>query len=141
MRITFNIDMRAIRVGAAAGNEFRKCNKKLLWMLESLVKCNGIYLDSHPKTPLLYRAGVVYQRERIGEEEWLDIPNVLQQGSGDCEDLAAWRVAELRKQGIAAKCYLKWRSRAGLTVYHVQVMLPGNVIEDPSKKLGMNGRD
>lgn len=140
MRITFCIDMSAARIGDVSLDAFSRQNKKLLWLLEALVKCNRIWLDANPHAPLLYESGVRYEAEPRGEEDWCDIPHVLSQGWGDCEDLAAWRIAELRQRGIAAKGKLKWfkaPSRSQATLYHVQVVLPGNKLEDPSRKLGM----
>ena len=137
------IEMSALRVGlAAAGPEFSKQNKKLLWLLEGLIRCNMVYLDSHPHTPSLYTSGVRYQREARGQEVWQDIPNCIQLRRGDCEDLAAWRVAELRQRGIHARGHLKWFHKPSIkiTMYHVEVRLPDGSIEDPSKKLGMKGR-
>jgi hypothetical protein len=133
--------MSALRIGAAkAGRDFSQNNKKLLWLLEALVKCNMIWLESHPKAPKLYSSGVRYEHEE-GTEEWLDIPNILKEGWGDCEDLAAWRIAELRSAGIKAKGYLRWLNRPSekITLYHVQVLLPDGTIDDPSKRLGMRG--
>lgn len=132
--------MSALQVGLdRSGPEFSKQNKKLLWLLEALIKCNLIYLEGHPDTPLLYDSGVRYHREPRGQEEWQDIPLCLQLKNGDCEDLASWRAAELRHQGTYAKAHLKWfHDRASnLTLFHVQVKLPDGSIEDPSKKLGM----
>lgn len=141
MNITFQIDMSAARVGESSLEEFSRQNKKLLWLLEALVKCNLIWLEAHPYAPPLYASGVRYQQEPEGSEDWADIPHVLAQGWGDCEDLAAWRIAELRRQKIPAKGRLKWFKSPSrfpsMTLYHVQVLLPGNKIEDPSRKLGM----
>lgn len=85
--------------------------------------------------PLLYASGVRYQRER-GTEHWLGPVDVLRLGAGDCEDLVAWRVAELRQQGInaAPHCYAP---APGLV--HCVVRWPDGSIEDPSRKLGMGG--
>jgi hypothetical protein len=143
LRIAINLEMSALRVGLAkAGPEFSRQNKKLLWLLEALIKCNMIYLASHPRTPLLYASGVRYQREPRGKEEWQDIPGCLKLMRADCEDLAAWRTAELRHRGIFAKGHLKWfhSGAVNITLYHVQVKLPDGSIEDPSKRLGMKGR-
>ncbi len=73
-------------------------------------------------------------------------------GWGDCEDLAFWRVAELREQGIKAAPFAKWRRVGGAFRYHALVrrFAPGrdhfdrevkaqNWLEDPSRRLGMNG--
>ena len=44
----------------------------------------------------LYQSGVRYAREPIGSEVWQTALETQQLGKGDCEDLVAWRVAELR---------------------------------------------
>lgn len=143
MDITLRIDMSALRVGAKrAPKEFSGNNRKLLWFLEALTRCNVLWLESHPTTPMLYQSGVVYKQEK-NSEAWLDIPHVIENGWGDCEDLAAWRVAELRfRHRVQARPYLKWyhRPKEGFTLYHVQVRLPDGKIEDPSAQLGMKGR-
>lgn len=143
MDITLRVDMAALRVGIkkAGRTEFSKQNRKLLWFLEALTRCNVLWLETHPSAVELYRSGVRYRQEK-DTEAWLDIPHVLENGWGDCEDLAAWRVAELRNRGVKAKPYLKWYSHPdqGITLYHVLVKLPNGTIEDPSKMLGMKGR-
>lgn len=138
MKITFEIQTESARIVGGVGAPPSSTNKKILWLLESLIKCNQIWLDSHPDTPSIYDAGVVYRPER-GKENWLDVPHILQLGYGDCEDLGAWRVAELRNSGIPAKAFLKWQSNGVVTVYHVMVMRNGK-LEDPSKRLGMKGQ-
>lgn len=82
--------------------------------------------------PPLYSSGVRYRRE-IQAEEWLGPREVYAQGNGDCEDLVAWRVAELRLSGENAKpeCY---SPRDGLV--HCVVRVNGRR-EDPSARLGM----
>lgn len=55
--------------------------------------------DRGVELPSLYESGVVYRREPPGREWWetaLDVLGVATQRSGDCEDLAAYRAAELR---------------------------------------------
>lgn len=62
--------------------------------------------------PPLYSSGVEYDREPWAGlfEEFADITTVLNRGWGDCDDLAAWRVAELLEQGeLAADVRLYWR--------------------------------
>lgn len=115
--------------------------RALLWCL---VTVDREYLRTHPYTPPLYSAGVRYLREPEGFEQWPDIGRILEQGGGDCEDLACWRVAELRQCGIAARP--AWRHRkvesvqSGkiFTLYHILVWTP-NGYEDPSARLGMMG--
>lgn len=121
------------------------------------------YRKAHGRPiPPLYRSGVVYEREPwAGKyEEFADMLTVLRRGWGDCDDLAAWRVAELREQGENATIRIYWRKRRApgdrspLTM-HVQVRRgPGAVpggkavktaagdksigpVEDPSRYLGL----
>lgn len=76
----------------------------LLW---ALVLADVGDLLADPRTPLLYQSGVKYKVEvprpgktgcddGDGQERFLSAPYVLRQGHADCEDLAAWRCAELR---------------------------------------------
>ncbi len=63
----------------------------------------------------------------------------------NCDDLAPWRVAELRQQGEKAKIRITFkRQPSGFQLYHVLVrrgptaQFPQGQIEDPSRLLGMN---
>ena len=88
--------------------------------------------------PPLYSAGVRYVREPGKREEWQDIQTTLARREGDCEDLAAWRTAELRAQGVQAHPLIQYRlGPAGQQLMHALVELPGGKIEDPSRRLGM----
>lgn len=98
-----------------------------------LVALNRKILQRQP-LPLLYRSGVRYATEGMGEEQWRTADQVYQSGIGDCEDLTAWRVAELQLAGVAAMPDIV---RTGFRRYHARVRLPNGRIEDPSRKLGM----
>lgn len=112
-----------------------------------LIDC--VWLKFYPETPDLYESGVYYKPERrvvhysgcVIEhgEEWQSIPWVMHRGYGDCEDLGAWRAAELRiRYGIAANPEIKVRKLpSGAWRAHVVVKYPCGRIEDPSAKLGM----
>ena len=136
--------------------DFERSKTALLWMLEALCQINEGHLEQFPY-PRLYQAGVRYQRE-VNTEEWLDIPSVIEAGWGDCEDLACWRVAELRRQGVTASPYVKFRRVDGVYHFHALVgiyeerpqttlenreagiVLPETRlvrIQDPSLRLGM----
>lgn len=108
-----------------------------------------VWLRFYPQTPRLYEAGVIYKPEKrrvdVGGnvleygEEWQTIPYVIHRGHGDCEDLGAWRAAELRvKDGINATPMIRVRRLpSGPWRAHVVVRYPDGRIEDPSVKLGM----
>lgn len=106
--------------------------------LRALVAQNLLWLMTHPRTPPLYRADVWYEREPPGREEWQTIPATLARGSGDCEDLASWRVAELQARGEPARIITKTAHlMMGGKLVHVLVKRGDGTIEDPSAILGM----
>jgi hypothetical protein len=122
-------------------NVSRKYSQKcVLYMLEGLVNCDREWLRQNPSTPKLYESGVRYKREKT--EHWRDIPTLILHRSGDCEDLASWRVAELREEGHKVQPFLKWRRYGDFWLYHVMVAHMGEDgktfrLEDPSRQLGM----
>ncbi len=87
--------------------------------------------------PMLYRAGVRYQREPTGQEAWDTVDRVMRRGYGDCEDLAAWLAAELRFTGVDPLAAVVIR-RTGPQTMHAQVESRGQIL-DPSRRLGMGG--
>jgi len=112
-------------------------------LLEALTMANVAYLLTHPQTPALYKAGVRYVPEPDGVDEWQDIPDTIERRSGDCEDLACWRVAELRVSGEVGTTRhisvadLPDNSGRLVTTYHISVRRQDGRIEDPSRLLGM----
>ena len=93
--------------------------QSLLLLMEAMCAINQLHLKLR-RYPKLYESGVVYRRED-GTENWLDIPSVIKAGWGDCEDLVFWRVAELRKDGVKAAPFAKWRRVNGVYKYHALV--------------------
>lgn len=107
--------------------------------------------------PPLYASGIRYEEELPGHEDWLDALSALRQRRWvDCEDLAAYRCAELRADGIEAEPVIKyqWIPRElmiaqgypadklparGVWLVHCCVRWPDGHVEDPSKILGMGG--
>lgn len=95
-------------------------------------KKNGV-----PFAPLLL-SGVRYKQEPHGFEMWDNCAVVLTRGWGDCEDLAAWRAAELRLQGDRGAHVAVRPSRSGIPGhYHAVVRTGSGKLEDPSRWLGM----
>lgn len=107
-------------------------------ILEATVVIDQMFLKNY-RVPPLYMCGVRYRPEPdTGVEEFATIPVVLERKWGDCDDLACWRVAELREQGEKAKIRITWkRQPSGLWLYHVVVRRGNGSVEDPSAKLGM----
>jgi hypothetical protein len=126
-------------------------------LLEALTAACAGYLLTFPHTPRLYESGVVYEEEPPGRDEWQDTPDTIARRNGDCEDLACWRMAELRVYGEdkAARWHITVADipdeRGELvTTYHIQILRSapgphtrpgarGEPIEDPSRILGMHG--
>ncbi len=104
-------------------------------VLEGLTKANEEQMRLRPLPPL-YAAGVRYLREP-GREDWQTAEETAKKGTGDCEDLASYRAAELRIAGEPAKaiCYAP---RPGLI--HCVVRRADGSLEDPSRRLGMTGK-
>lgn len=106
-------------------------------VLESLVMIDLLFLRTH-HVPPLYKSGVRYQPEPKGtSEEFASIPAILARGWGDCDDLAPWRVAELRQYGERAKIRIIWHRYPNGKMYHIVVRRGDGRIEDPSRLLGM----
>jgi len=141
MKIQFDLSLFAnskARIGIEPkGLTRKKSEKALLWLLEALVNINRMELRRNTIPPL-YRAGVRYQREE-STEIWQDCVNIYKNGQGDCEDLACWRIAELRNNNKKASPYIRYRvdPDSGMFIYHVLVMRASGKLEDPSFKLGM----
>lgn len=89
--------------------------------------------------PRLYESGVRYKRDEPGREQWRDADEVKAEGFGSCRELAAWRIAELRTQGEAARSLvIPWTGPDGSPEFHVRVLRgDGLTVEDPSTMLGM----
>ena len=142
----------------------------LVFMLEGMIEVNRHHIRQArdrfkaglgPPVPPLLMSGVRYQEDPPGEENWGDLYYCLQSGTGDCDRLVIWRVAELREAGVAAAPVIKWQNLSreqamhagypagfvppqGLWLVHCCVRFPDGTVEDISKKLGMgaeyNGR-
>jgi len=110
-------------------------------MLEGLTALNERILAAiRPDLPALYASGVRYRAEPPDQENWDPADVVHGRGWGDCEDLAAWRAAELRLAGeddARADCYVSRVRPDGRRVWHAVVVRDDGSVEDPSLVLGM----
>jgi hypothetical protein len=110
----------------------------LAHVLEGLTGVNIAWLRENDRTPWLYESGVRYEEEPLDRDEWQDIPETLARRVGDCEDLACWRLAELRvRSGEDARPFVKHTVLGDRTIYHVAVRRADGSVEDPSRVLGM----
>lgn len=108
-------------------------------LAEGLVLLNLWYMeqasDNGVDLPPLYESGIVYRREPAGQEWWetaADLVDVVAGRSGDCEDLANIRAAELRFTGEDPEAYTHVvRTRRG--TFHAIVGRGDGSYEDPSR--------
>jgi len=128
----------------------KRSSTVLVIMLEALVQANTLWIaqmmrEGHSLESLsIYNPAsrVVYQLDSRESNDWLDIVNVMKRGYADCKSLSAWRIAELRHAGIAARPFIRWPRMVrdpSRRVLHALVRWPGGRIEDPSLALGMRG--
>jgi hypothetical protein len=109
--------------------------------LAATVVVNLHQMRTHALPPL-YESGIRYQREQclsiaVPEscERFLSARQVLSEGVGDCDDLSAYRVAELIHSGVDRKARaIVVKPGIG---YHAIVARGDGSYEDPSHKLGM----
>jgi hypothetical protein len=122
-------------------HEFKR--RTLEGLLNALALADTAYLATQPHTPPLYQAGVRYVQEPEGRDEWQDVPDTIARRTGDCEDLASWRMAELR---AGEDPWARWRisvddlpypSGRIVTTYHIALERSDGRTEDPSRLLGM----
>lgn len=107
-------------------------------LVVGLAKVNYAIL-SRGGFPFLYDSGVSYQAEDPGKETWLDVVGCLAAKRTDCNNLAAWRIAELWRAGVDAQPVVSFEENdLGGYNYHVYLSTP-NGTEDPSVRLGMLG--
>lgn len=104
--------------------------------LEGLTQANVVLIQAGtvPTSPL--DAGVRYQRERSGFEEWNIATRVMKLGWGDCEDLASWQAAGHIADGSDEGARVAIL-RTGRRTFHAVCALSDGTIEDVCPELGM----
>lgn len=120
--------------------------------LEGLTQLDQRIIRSHPEVPTVYASGARWQAED-GTEVWRSIADILgfdpklsgsrssarPSGKTDCEDLAAWRTADLREREGELEAFADVVP-GGLGLWHAVVRRADGRIEDVSSRLGMPGR-
>jgi hypothetical protein len=107
--------------------------------LEGLTGVNEVLMRRDPSIPPLYSTGALWE-VRPGdpsELKWRYAPDVAGEGWGDCQDLSAYRAAELRVSGVDPKAHVRVYP-SGPNSYHAVVARGDGSVEDPSVILGMN---
>lgn len=102
--------------------------------LEGLTREDELLIAAGEVPASVYDAGAVYRKER--QDVWRHAKDVADEGWGDCEDLAAYRAAELRVSGEDPDAKVI-TYQTGPRRYHAVVQRGSGVIDDPSIALGM----
>lgn len=142
MRIVVNIDREAVR-------EPKDVALIARGFLNGVVLQNALLIRAR-LVPPIYESGVEFRKEPwAGKfEEFADCLTTYRRKWGDCDDLVAWRVAELRTIGdhrlglppCKATIKIYWREFFEGLGFHCEVRMPDGSVEDPSRFLGMGGR-
>jgi hypothetical protein len=84
-------------------------------------------------------SGFEDMKAKVSSEHFRDCGRVLDNGGGDCDNVACWRAAELRRIGIDARPYItnRRRSDGGRTYHVVTYWGVDGTHEDSSLMLGM----
>jgi hypothetical protein len=117
----------------------------LMPALREVYEFNCSFLAANPTFPRLYdlaaQGKMRFEREprrctdtACDEERFCTIPITVDQGWGDCDDLAPWLAAERTVRDGILSIPVPMRSAVG---YHIVVMRFDGVTEDPSLLLGM----
>ena len=106
--------------------------------LRDLTMANLFAYRNAPHLPSIAEAGVQYRREPPGHEQFKDVHAVLNDGFGDCEDLAcaqaAWRTV---RTGELCSPFITWKPYGSGFLYHITVLRADGTREDPSRDRGM----
>lgn len=126
----------------------------ILSLVEAFARIDEVQMRFRPMPPL-YQAGVRYKEDveairatvcgdrscgdEVPVDEWQDATTLLEKRLGNCKDLVAYRVAELRLSGdrSARPAVLKGKDPSGRIIYHVVLLHGDGKVEDPSAALGM----
>lgn len=115
--------------------------RDLIRALEIQVLWN-VHLMRTRSLPPLYKSGIRYVREDSPRDPHPNMPRIerwqmadvlADTKRGDCEDLAMYRVAELRVRGERARIRLTHSGK----MWHVTLFRGDGSVEDPSARLGM----
>lgn len=108
--------------------------------IEALATANVAQMRANA-FPALSSGSIRYDIEE-SQELFDDATTLAARRSGDCDDLAAYRLAELWVAGeVRARARVRWQSDPSQEIpwgFHALVMRADGSIEDPSLECGMN---
>lgn len=102
--------------------------------LEGLTALDEVILRDGQAPASLYDTGAIYKTEPT--DIWRHAVDVAREKWGDCEDLSAYRAAELRVSGEDPAARVRTYP-TGPHRYHAIVVRGSGIVEDPSRVLGM----
>jgi len=111
-RITFVID--SLRDAVHRG----ELNTEIVRiLLGGLVQLDTNYLEAHPEVPLVRESGIRVEERVPGQEDWQDIPSILERGVAERRDLACWQAAEerAREKRVAFPVLRRWPTSSRIT--------------------------
>lgn len=128
----FGVDLACIGRNQLPEDALARANEGLVTGL-ALV---NVEILQHRQLPPLYRSGVRYKEEKRGET-WRDACSTYAARFGNCKEFVAWRLAELWLAGYEAQPHTIVQYPRNGILFHVQLIYPDGMIEDPSELLGM----
>lgn len=106
--------------------------------IEGQTGVNTVLMRRDPSLPPLYASGVKWEVRRgdPSETKWRTPQEIVTSGWGDCQELSAYRAAELRVTGVDPAAHVRVYPTERNT-YHAVVARGNGLVEDPSVVLGM----
>lgn len=106
--------------------------------LEGVVLENESHVWSNHRLPGVYKSGVV-ARTRVVTDlkkyQTEDLVHAFQTGFATADTLACWRVAALRRRGVAARVFVKCKEGTdGGARISVHMLYPNGHLEEPFKR-------
>lgn len=134
----------SLRLGSFRAGDARNKAETLLRLIDVLAESGYQAIREGQNIPPLYHSGIYYKTcvplNSCQWDTWKDAVEVARDGHGDCKDLVAYRIAELRARGIAARPLAEIdMNSAGIPLYHFTLVRADGTKEDPSVLLGMKG--
>lgn len=112
---------------------------RLKGWLEQGARDNEMLLAAFPEIPDPLAAGLRYDERAYTRDLPMRDALTIWRGNRvtECKGVCMWRVASLRRQGVAAKIRLAFLDQGTIRIWHVLTGMPDGRIEDTSQLIGM----